>query len=586
MVYFLGETKLPSTLLPPPDTRTWQKRGADARGQFGELVAATEERRRLVESFYAEDHALLEAYDKRIEDVFSLTGKKLVNPYRAPVYEQSGPFTPVPEDMTRKGRVSKFETELRDLVQQHPDKIAAFRLDVPVRDDAIQLAVRADERARKAGEAAKDLPVVTRFSAQVLGFGRAAMSDEVDGPSMFAGGAGLGRAVAARILTAVATEAAVNGGIEAGVQLAARDWQLKAGVEPAPFWESVGLAAAFGGGLGGLAQGVGEVLARSGRVTPDTTEILQRVAKGEVAEADIPRLADAMGVKLADGDAADLARAADVDVDAAAVLVPDLDPKLADDMARAMADGTRPPGLRDEVEDFAQQKQGQIPDNEISGIEPGNMPQIISQDVAAPVHLRDDPAFTAYVAEQNAQRLAKLEDWVAMNEADIAHLRDDGDLAALTSERDFSGVRASDDVDRAQRVVHDLEMKVTKAKAEIASAKAYNTDDVALQKRFADERGQRVIVPAEVKAQKLGEVNSVAAQELATARLVAAGGEKVAAKPKPDDMVKRQTLDIMDAMPAGTDVNGKPIVTTHAEMTDYAARLNDLADVIASCKAT
>lgn len=50
-----------------------------------------------------------------------------------------------------------------------------------------------------------------------------------------------------------------------------------------------------------------------------------------------------------------------------------------------------------------------------------------------------------------------------------------------------------------------------------------------------------------------------------------------------DDAARAQ-LDILDALPAGTDAEGKPRLTTHAELTNEADRVDHLADTIASCK--
>lgn len=50
-----------------------------------------------------------------------------------------------------------------------------------------------------------------------------------------------------------------------------------------------------------------------------------------------------------------------------------------------------------------------------------------------------------------------------------------------------------------------------------------------------------------------------------------------------DDEARAQ-LDIMDALPAGTDAAGKPMLTTHAELAAQADRVDHLADVISSCK--
>ena len=603
-MYFMADPKLPEGLLPPPDTRTWQERGEDQRGQFAELTAAAHERQRLVENFNSREEAEFDAYEKRIADVLAATGVKLDNPYRLPLDIPALPDTSGAD--IRDGQRADFVKKLQGIEARMPDKVAATRSHVPIMQEAEELARAAAARYGRANAAAKDLSGLNSFVADMGGSMGAVFRDPVNLYTAFVGGgAGAGRTLAGRMMARMASEGAVNAGAEAVVQVAAQDWQKQAGVEPSGFWKNVGLAAAFGGGLGGLMQGAGEVLKRTGRATPETDAAFTRMAGGDVADPDLRTMADAMGVKLADDDLADLARARDVDAGLAATLGPDVDPQLADDMARAMVEGSRPPGLRDDFDGGPTVKENL----QVAPVvkESLTTAPVVAPDAPTAVHLRDDPGFVGFVAEQNQLRLQKLEQAIAMNEADIAHLRDDGSLDALPSERDFSGMRASDDVDRAHRVVQELESKVAKAKAEVASGKAFNTDDVALQKRFADERGARTIVHADVKAQGLGEVNSVKAGEMAKARLTAVQGPKTtseAAKgnqssgPKNKAKVSelsekgananqsKTTLDILDALPAGTDIDGNPIVTTHADMTDFATRLDDLADVIAACRAT
>jgi len=50
------------------------------------------------------------------------------------------------------------------------------------------------------------------------------------------------------------------------------------------------------------------------------------------------------------------------------------------------------------------------------------------------------------------------------------------------------------------------------------------------------------------------------------------------------DADARAQADLVDLIPAGTDSEGKPLYTTHADLVAEAARDNDLADLIASCK--
>jgi hypothetical protein len=401
--------------------------------------------------------------------------------------------------------------------------------------------------------------------------------DPLGAASLMVGGtSSLGRTMAGKIMSRALTEGAINGGAEAVMQVAASDYQRKAGLKTDDFWKSIGLAAAFGGGLGGLAEGVGHVLKARGGVTPDTDAALARMAAGEVLEADALLIAQAAGVKISDGDMASLSRAIETDADTTAVLRPDVDERQLADAVRAIETDAPLPRVLDEVDEThvppglrkTQQTDAPIPDN--------------ASSISA-------PDIQTFVDAENAARLSRLEDFVAMNEADIAHLRNDGALDSMPSERDFSGVRGASDEHKASIVLAELENKVAKTRAEIAAGPKHNVDDAAAQIAYAKQQPQ-VLVQPELRATKLAEPASAEAVEAAARKLEAAGGAKVKpldhASPKAaKELVRRDTLDIMDALPGGTDANGNPISTTHAELSDTATRMNDLADLIASCKA-
>jgi hypothetical protein len=703
-MYFMGETKLPEGLLPPPDTRTWQERGADNRAQFGEIVSAMDDQRVFAENVDARENARLEAYDQRVAIAQEVAGVKLINPMRRPRYAD--------------GKVG-FDGELLDMaaVEARFDadlqKLGAEKLDVAERlarlgsvdEQARNVTRSAVSRADAAMRNARDIGPDQKLWAELFGSGFGSVKDSVGMPLTFVGGgAGAGRTVFGRILHTVLTEGAIAGGGEALVQSASEDYQREAGVYRGDFWKNVGLAAAFGGGLGGLVQGGGEFLARTGRATAETDAALARMAAGDVSEADARLIADAAGVKVDEGDMASLTRAMEADADTAAVLRPEVDERQLADAVRAIETDAPLPRVLDEVDEThvppglrkTQQTEGQIPDN--------------ASSISA-------PDIQSFVDSENAARLSRLEDFVAMNEADIAHLRDDGALDAMPSERDFSNVRGASDEHRASIVLAELENKVAKTKAEIAAGPKHSVDDAAAQIAYAKQQPQ-VLVQPELRTSKLAVPASAEAVEVAAQKLVAAGGvkparkakpEKVdfgggtadyggekkispeiyesykeyfdfwrtatdaqkskgfeydmtewkdvgrgyavsvgrnvprqeirtpegniivrgidteggtfeefemghnpfeaggmdwieaaiqelqgragwsavlpAPKPKPADIVKRDTLDIMDALPGGTDANGNPISTTHAELSDTATRMNDLADLIASCKA-
>jgi hypothetical protein len=568
-MYFMGETKLPEGLLPPPDVRTWQERGAANRAQFGELVASNFRDQQYVQASNNLYEARIAAYDKRIADIESATGVKIDRPWNVSLEANAGP------------QIAKFNEDMAALQKRFPDHAAVIRANEPVDADVMRLQADTAKRVRLADDNAKDLTGVQKLTAAFLGAGAASFRDPVNISTMAVKGEVFAaKTIYGKIVQQAVTEGALNGGAEAVVQLASADAKRKAGLPVDDFWKQVGLAAAFGGGLGGLAEGVGHVLKARGGVTPDTDAALARMAAGDVSEADARLIAEAAGVKVDEGDMASLTRAMEADADTTAVLRPDVDERQLADAVRAIETDAPLPRLLDEVDEThvppGLRKQP-IVNESLTTETAQNIPQNIPDTLAA------------FVDSENAARLSRLEDFVAMNEADIAHLRDDGALDAMPSERDFSNVRGASDEHRASIVLAELENKVAKTKAEIAAGPKHSVNDAAAQIAYAKQQPQ-VLVHPELRTSKLATPASTEAVEAAARKLEAAGGAKVKpldhTSPKAaKELVRRDTLDIMDALPGGTDANGNPISTTHAELSDTAARMNDLADLIASCKA-
>jgi hypothetical protein len=590
-MYFLpGEFKEPTKFQAPPDTRSFLERGADQRSQFSELIASSFEQTRLVEASNNDVEASLQAYENRFANIKVATGVQLLRPMEMAMQERvargESPRGVTAEDLT-KAETALFR-QMQELQGRFPQSAGVIRADEPIVGDMRRLQQGADSRLVTAEKTAKDLSGVHRTTAQLLGGIGASFRDPVNiGVLAVQPEIGVGRTLFGKIASRALTEGAINGGAEAAIQTLAEDGKRKAGLRTDGFWKQVGIAAAFGGGLGGLAEGGGHVLKSLGRNTPDTDAALARMAAGDVSEADARLIADAAGVKVDEGDMASLSRAMEADADTAAVLRPEVDERQLADAVRAIETDAPLPRVLDEVDEThvppglrkTQQTEGQIPDNAIS----------ISEAGIAPENVAQGPSLAAFVDTENAARLSRLEDFVAMNEADIAHLRDDGALDAMPSERDFSNVRGASDEHRASIVLVELENKVAKTKAEIAAGPKHSVDDAAVQIAYAKQQPQALVQP-ELRTSKLATPASPEAVEAAARKLEAAGGAKVKpldhTSPKAaKELVKRDTLDIMDALPGGTDANGNPISTTHAELSGEATRMNDLADLIASCKA-
>lgn len=581
-MYFMGETTLPEGLLPPPDTRSWLERGRDQRAAFSELVASSFEQTRLVEASNNDSEALNQAYENRFANIKAATGVQLKRPMEIAmawrVARGENPRGVSQEDLS-KAEAALFR-QMQDLQGRFPQSAAVIRADEPIVGDLRRLQQAADQRLR-AADASKDVSPVNRVAAQLLGGLGASFRDPVNvGVLAVQPEIGFGRTLFGKIMGRALTEGAINGGAEAAIQTLAEDGKRKAGLRTDGFWKQVGIATAFGGGLGGLAEAGGHVLQRLGRNTPDTDAALARVAAGDVSEADARLIADAAGVTLDDGDLGALSRAMEADADTAAVLRPDVDARQLVETVRAIETDAPLPRLLDEADE--------------THVPPGLRKQpAVNESLTTETAQNIPDTLAAFVDAENAARLSRLEDFVAMNEADITHLRNDGALDAMPSERDFSGVRGASDEHRASIVLAELENKVARTKAEIAAGPKHSVNDVAAQIAYASQQPQALVQP-ELRATKLAEPASTEAVEAAARKLETAGGAKVkpldyskaVASPKAaKELVKRDTLDIMDALPGGTDANGNPISTTHAELSDTATRMNDLADLIASCKA-
>jgi hypothetical protein len=593
-MYFLGDTNLPDGVQPPPDTRNPLEHASDWASQFGNLVSTSFNAQAVKYSFNNNEEATREAVFKRIADVKEATGISLENPLQDQYQMPDGQFQHGGWNGQQRNLVN-FQYQLTELQRLHPEKAGAIRAHVPIRQDAVIITQNADINVQRAEADAKDVASSDQGFAEFLGQTGAMVRDPVMAPAMLLGGIEgfAAKTIGGRILARAATEAAINGGIEIAVQQRAEVWRKEAGVPigQGQMWKQVGLAATFGGGVGGLLQGGGEVLRLLGKATPEIKAASERVANGTGGPEDVKLVADALNVQVPPDEMAALSHAIENDANDAAVLQGDVNPQEVAQAVHAIENGGSLLHIADEVDDtvvpvqfrklVTQQNASSIPDNAISASKAGIAPEIVAQEPV--VHLVDDPSFGAFVKSENEMRLSKLEDFKRMNEADIAHLRNDGGLDALPSERDFSNVRAATDDQRISRVLNDLELKVKKTEAAIATGPKYSVGSAAMQVAYAERKSSSSVVAHSVKSEKLGELNSVPAQQAAASALEQARGLD-AVQAKLQKPMKRGTLDIMDALPAGTDVSGNAMVTTHAELSDHAARMNELADLVLACK--
>jgi len=253
----------------------------------------------------AEDTAIGEAYARRNKAIFDATGVQLSNPRKdftdqdlqagARISDAGGDPWKVME-----GREAEWQQKVAALAREKPEFAGVIAADRPIVDDAYAIT-RGAEQAAGAAEAQAQAAGLGKFRrlGNTLGGGLAgALRDPMQVATLALGGgvSSPARSLGWRLLESVFTEAAVNGGVEAGVQVASHDYKQKAGVD-ASFstgLKQVGLAALFGGGFGGLLEGGRTVGRLLGADVPE--DVLTRAASGEPEPGDFKTIAEALGI--------------------------------------------------------------------------------------------------------------------------------------------------------------------------------------------------------------------------------------------------------------------------------------------------
>ncbi|OBQ59571.1 hypothetical protein EFV37_22175 [Mesorhizobium loti] len=253
----------------------------------------------------AEDTAIGEAYERRNKAIFDATGVQLSNPRKdfsdkdlqegARIGDAGGD----PWKVMQK-READWQSQAAALARSKPEFAGIIAPDRPIAQDAYAIT-RGAEKAAAATE--------TQAEAAGLGTGRklvaslgggivGALRDPMQIAALGLGGgiSSPARSFGWRLLESVFSEAAVNGGIEAGVQVASHDYKQQAGVDASlsTGLKQVGLAALFGGGFGGLLEGGRTVARLLGRDVPE--EVLSRAANGNPEPGDFTTIAEALGV--------------------------------------------------------------------------------------------------------------------------------------------------------------------------------------------------------------------------------------------------------------------------------------------------
>lgn len=251
----------------------------------------------------AEDSALGEAYARRNRAIFEATGVQLSNPMldfsAEDLQEASRTLDAGGNPMAVSDRLEReWLAKVRQLAADRPEHAGVIAAARPITEDAFAITRQAEADFAKADQA--ELPTGRRV-LNILGGGVAGiLRDPLQIGTLFAGGgiSAPGRFAATRIFSKIFTEAAINGGVEAAVQTAAQDYKRRAGVQHGlgDALQQVGIAAAFGGGFGGLLAGATEVLRLTGKSVP--LEILQRAAMGTPEPGDIEAIGKSLGLEI------------------------------------------------------------------------------------------------------------------------------------------------------------------------------------------------------------------------------------------------------------------------------------------------
>lgn len=340
MMLVLGETKLPETTF-TPDTRSMAERGAANRAAYGRLHRAADELQRWRDNATSRADARFEAYERRIEAVEKLTGQRLKNPMRLGRVDDAGGLGDTGNDPALIEDVfgretndpeKQFSNQLAALAKKHPEHAGMLTQDIGEQAIALVKTAEAEHAAAADAFAQTGMP---EFWPQLSGGLRGALRDPVQLATLPLGLGSTAKTIFGRIAQTIFTEAAINAGVEGGVQAAAEQWRRETGsaIGADGIWSQIGLAAAFGGGLGGLAQGGAEIFKAAGKALPRPA--LDRLARGEADAGDMAALAEAAGIDLSPADRSALESAVEADADAAAAYA-GIDPRAAGEAVAAI----------------------------------------------------------------------------------------------------------------------------------------------------------------------------------------------------------------------------------------------------------
>lgn len=230
---------------------------------FGELWNSSRDLAVYADNFNADESALEEAYDRRIDRIMTATGIAVKNPLRQPTAAPRGAGTSAGQIKTRGQWMADFDRHISALVKQHPEARDAISPGMPVAEEAKAIARQAE--AAFGRDVASRTDFAGKWAAAIGGGFAGGLRDPVQVATLLAGGGpGAARTIAGRVLTVAVKEMVINGAVEAAMQPKVQAWREKAGLE-AGFVEGARntVFAAAAGGLFGIGGQMVEELGRA-----------------------------------------------------------------------------------------------------------------------------------------------------------------------------------------------------------------------------------------------------------------------------------------------------------------------------------
>ncbi|HEY1144712.1 MAG TPA: hypothetical protein VGE84_00045, partial [Allosphingosinicella sp.] len=113
---------------------------------FDEVWRSSRDLAIFADNFNAEEQALEEAYDRRIDRIMTATGAALKNPMRQPTAAPRAAGIRIGELKTREQWMADFDRHVSLLIKQHPEARDAISPGMPVKEVAKAIAREAEAR--------------------------------------------------------------------------------------------------------------------------------------------------------------------------------------------------------------------------------------------------------------------------------------------------------------------------------------------------------------------------------------------------------------------------------------------------------